>query len=103
MKTGLNVAERLTLMGILPKEGNFVTLRMIRTLADKVGISAKEMVDFEVKEADGRVQWNEKGTAPTELEFLDAEVDLIKKELKRLDSENKLNQNSVALYEKFCG
>ena len=101
MRASLNVGERLTVLNIMPKEGNFVTLRMIRTLINKLAPSAEEITEFEILAENNTVRWNVKGNVPIDFEFADAEVDLIKKELKRMDSENKLPMEVFSVYEKF--
>lgn len=101
MKIELTIIERIRLLSILPKEGNFITLRLIKGLTEKIGFSPQEITDFEIKEENGMVHWNEKGNIPINIEFLDAENDLIKKELKALDSVNKLTMDLFTIYEKF--
>ncbi|MFA6335487.1 MAG: hypothetical protein WCX48_08020 [Bacteroidales bacterium] len=101
MKVGLNVLERVMLLSVLPKEGNFTTLRLTRELQAKIGISAAEYKEFEVQTDEKGSRWNIKGAAPTEIEFADAEIDIIKKQLKELDSKNKLTNDLFSVYEKF--
>ena len=50
MKIGLNVSERMTALSLLPKEGNFATLRIIRELGGKLGVSADEFEAFEIRD-----------------------------------------------------
>jgi len=102
MEVKLNVGERLVTISVLPKEGNFVTIRMIRTLISRLGLSAEEIKSYEVAEVDGNVRWNANGSLSQPFVFADAEIDLIKKSLKKLDEENKLNQDTFLVYEKFC-
>ena len=108
MKVGLNVLERSMILSILPREGNFLTMRLLRDLSAKVGISAQEFIDFEIKtiidEKDptkSHTEWNLKGAAPTEIELVDPEVDVIRKELKALDEKQKLTIELFSVYEKF--
>lgn len=89
------------LLSILPKEGNFITLRLVRDLAAKVGLSAQEITDFEVQTDENGSRWNVKGVAPTMIPFADAELDIIKKQLKELDSKQKLTPELFTVYEKF--
>ena len=103
MKVGLNVSERLSLMGIMPKEDNFVRLKLIRRLVDKVGLSATEITQFGLKQEGMQVTWNEEGKSDKEMEFEEAEVDLIKAELKKLDEQKKLTQQLFTVFEKFVG
>ena len=106
MKVKLNVSERITAMGILPQEGNFVELRLIRELNGKLGLSAEETdllaKDAEFKAENGKVTWNpEKEFPPKELDLRDSEAGLLKIALKRLDDEKKLKQQHFSLYSKF--
>lgn len=103
MKVKLNVGERMIVLGVLPKEGNFVTIRMIRTLISKLGLSAEEIKDYEVVEDNGTVRWNPKKAGESEFEFADAELAMIKKSLMKLDEGNKLTQEMIPVYEKFVG
>jgi len=101
MKIGLNIGERMNVLGVLPKESNFVTLRMINGLIERLGLTAQELQDFEVREADGMIYWNESGSIPIDYEFIQVEIDLIKKQLVELDSKNKLHASMLTIYEKF--
>ena len=101
MKVGLNVAERLTLMGVLPREGSFVTLKLLRGLADKVGLKDEEFKELGVKQSGDKVEWNAKGIEPKEFEFGEKETDIIKEALQELDKSKKLSQQTYSLFEKF--
>jgi hypothetical protein len=101
MKIEMTIPERLYTMGALPKEGSFITLRLVRELNTKLGFSADEITNFEITEEEGLVKWNAMGNDPVEIEFADSELDVIKVEFKKLDSENKLNMNLFSIYEKI--
>lgn len=102
MKVGLNVLERGVLLKILPGEGNFLTLRLIRELTNKLSLSAQEIAEFELVIDGNKTSWNVKGAQPTEIEFGDVEADLIKKKLKELDDGSKMPIQLLTVYEKFC-
>jgi hypothetical protein len=102
MRVGLGIGERLMVLSLLPKEGSFVTLRLIRGLIDRLGLSPEEITKYNIVEEEGNVRWMKEGNEPLEFEFADAETDIIKKELKRMDSENKLPIDLFTVYEKFC-
>lgn len=102
MEKKLNVFERMMLMKILPREGNFATLRLVRDLVHKLGISADEMAEFDVKVDDsGVARWNAKGNEERAIEMKEKEIDCIKEVLLKLDKENKLDMQHYSLYEKF--
>lgn len=97
----MNVGERLTAMTMLPQEGSFVTIQIVRDLSKKLGITAEEYKEFEIKEDNGKVFWNAKGNEDREIELADVEITMLKDALKKLDDANKLTQQHFSLYEKF--
>jgi len=103
MKIGMNVGDRLITMSILPKEGSFVTLKVIRSLMSRLGVTSQEIADYEIVEQDGQVRWNLEGTKPLDFEFDSVELELIRNQLMKMDRENRLNIEVVPIYEKFCG
>lgn len=101
MKVKLDVGERMVVVSILPKEGNFLTLRVLRTLVSRIGLTAEEIKEFGVTQENDRIVWNQKGYELVEFDLADVELDIIKQELKKLDSENRLTQDMFSIYEKF--
>ena len=102
MEKKLNVFERMMLMKILPREGNFATLRLVRDLVHKLGLSAEEMDEFDVKVDDsGLAKWNAKGNEERTIEMKEKEVECIKEALLKLDKSNKLDMQHYSIYEKF--
>jgi len=103
MKIEMNVKERLTVLGLLPKEGNFLTLRLIRDLATKLGLSADEHKEFAIKvnTESNSVNWNAKGNEPKGINFKIKEIELINKALIKLDKEEKLTEVHYSIYKKF--
>ena len=100
----LNVFERLMAMGLLPKEGSYVTLRIQRELTTKLGMSEEELKEFDIKTlGDGKVSWNAKGMEEKEIALGEKQTDMIKDALVKLDTDKKLDQQHFTLYEKFVG
>jgi len=101
--TKLNVPERLVLLMELPKEGDFLTLKLIRELRENISFKEAELKEFELKtKDDGCVSWNiEKGKLEVEISIIEFGEGLIKKTLKKLDENKKLEDKHFTLYEKF--
>jgi len=100
----LEFLERLELLKILPQENNYLTLIIIRNLQDKLGITAEEQELLEIKNLpNGRIQWNPitAKKCTKEISLNKGEIDIIKKELTKLDNAKKLTTNLVDVYEKF--
>lgn len=92
-------------MGLLPKEGNFATLKITRHLQESVGVNSDEYKEFGIKkseEEEGKITWNvEKGSEERPIEIEEAGVDIIKEALRKLSDEGKLTHLQFSLYEKF--
>ena len=102
----LNLVERIVILEILPKENNFVTLKLIRDLMSKLGISAEEHIEFKVKEIKNEngtvnITWNTKGNEDKEIIIGEKESDLIFESLDILDKQKKLTDKHISIYEKF--
>ena len=97
----LNVGERLILMGVLPSENNFLTLKIVRGLVEKLGLKDEEFKEFEIIQEGNNVRWNTLGNDEREIQIGEKETDIIIEALKKLNNENKLTQRHFTLYEKF--
>lgn len=104
MNVGLNVYERMALLNILPREGNILTLRVIRELREKLGLDDGEIKDMVVKLDSGGEKFDEKKASEArEINFKDTEQSIIKTALIGLNETKKLNLQLVSLYEAFVG
>jgi hypothetical protein len=100
----LNFVERLTLLNILPKEGTFLTLRLVRELREMCSPDQDEFTRFEIKQEGDSVRWNEQGnTHLKNCDIGEKMTDLIVEELKKLNDADppKLTDQMFSLYEKF--
>ena len=107
MKLNLVIGERLALAQILPKEGNFLTLRIIKKITEKVSLTETEIEDWQIKSFESSpgttsFSWSPAVKTDTEIEFTDAETDLIRQELNKLDKSGKLTFGNISTFEKFC-
>ena len=98
----LGVSKRLSIESLLPKEGNYVELVLIKDIITKVKMSQKEIADVEMKYVGERIMWNPEKDKEVEIKFTDKELEIIKKALENLDKENKLNLDLIDLYKEVC-
>lgn len=107
MKQNLNLGERFALLGVLPKEGNFATLKVVRKLKESLSLTEEEMKYFEVKQVttksgDTQITWNpKKALEGKDIEFGDFAEDMIGAKLKQMEIEKILEDKHFSLYEKF--
>ena len=100
----LEVQERLALMELLPKEGDYAALRTLRRAREIIAISPDESkeLQFEQKQ-DGILVWDPEAAVGL---VRDIPVDewttgTIKQLLINLENEGKLRDMQLSLYEKF--
>lgn len=102
MKTKLNLPERLVLLDVLPKEGNFLAMRTMRKLRESLALSPEEIDEYEVKIGENRISWNpQKSEFFKEFDFEEYVVGVIKLKLKELSEKEKLEEKHITLFEKF--
>jgi hypothetical protein len=94
-----NVLDRVTLLGILPAEGNYLTYKIVSELKLKLSFSEDDIKNFNIREADGKILWD--GSEDKEIEIGDKAKEVIKESLIRLDKAGKINQYNAPLYERF--
>jgi len=99
----LDAKARLVLTGILPKEGDVITLRLLRELVGKVALSADELQTLEVvsNPITNLTTWNTEADIPREIEFNTKEVEFIMETMNKLAGEKRLPVDALDLYDLF--
>ena len=97
----LTVQERIVAVGLLNPEGDMFWLRAKRALTEKVGLSADEILEYEVKTNDGMVGWNTEKEKDKDVELSEGELVLFVEALKELERTKKLRDEHFSLYEKL--
>ena len=100
----LKAKDRIVLLQIIPKEGDFLTFKAIRALQDELHFADEEVAALSMKQTDeGMLTWDALADAPHEFTFNKSQRDVIEKALVDLNSKGKINADSYDLYEKFVG
>lgn len=97
----LRVYDRLILLNILPKEGDFTTLKIVRKLRESLSFTEEEHKNLEIKIDKGSVQWKTEFDKPKDIQIGEKANDIIVDVLKKLDKDKKLTDDHYGLYEKF--
>lgn len=99
----LKLLDRAMLPTVLPKEGNLVTIRIVKDIVSKVDLTQKDFVSYDIKPLEsGGLTWDNKYNDVTfDIDFTELEVNEIKKALKVLDETNKLNTYLLGLVDIF--
>jgi len=103
MKLKLSVYERLVLLNILPKEGNFITLKIIRQLREDLSFNEKDVKELKlsIDPEKGNATWDVSKDPNKEVEIGREANKVIIEALEKLDKDEKLTQEHFSLYEKF--
>ena len=99
--TEMTVLERLVLLSVLPKEGDFVTLKLVRKLRENLSFDESEIKELNFAQDGDQVRWNEKASIVKRINIGERMSILIYEALKKLDDEKKLREEHFSLYEKF--
>lgn len=100
----LMMGERFSLLAILPKEGDFLTLKTLRELKEMLPPSEEEFEKLEFKkekDTPGAVRWKPENDLPVELDFSNSMLEIIRNILEALDKNKALKETHFSLYEKF--
>lgn len=104
MEYDLHITDRLNILQLLPKEGNFLTLKSVRIARESLALTPEEIKKYEVVQKDNQIHWNvDKATELKKIKIDNIIIDLIKKELRSLDEANKLQEQHFNLYKLFIG
>lgn len=99
-----SITERISLMSVLPKEGDIVTLRILRDLQAELGFSEEELEVLKLVQGAGQVRWDPEGAEAVgqkEIQVGRAARRLVAKTLKSLEKQKKLPLAFIDLYERF--
>ena len=99
----LQVGERLVLLSILPQEGDFTTLKIVRGLRESLSFSEEEHKTYGFKQEDNMVFWATEKDTPKDVPIGEKATDIIVDALKKLNDNKKLRNEHFTLYEKFVG
>lgn len=99
----LTVFERIVLLGILPEQGSFLTLRIVRQLREGLSFTETELKALDLKQNGEQVTWNPTAADPEGTEVIIGEkaTDIVVEALRKLDGEGRLTEQHFTLYEKF--
>lgn len=100
--TNLKLIDRMSVLSVLPSEGRFTDLILVWDIKKKVAITQDEIKEFEIVHDEAGIHWNEKwNTNEFSIDLTDAESDLIKRYIIKLDSEEKLRSEMVGIHKIF--
>jgi hypothetical protein len=97
----LSVLERLVVLKVLPREGDYASLKILTNLRMSLSFTEDEIAAWEIVSfpETGRTMWKIDGEA--EIPIGEKATDMIVAALKKLNQEKKLAVEDMGVYEKF--
>ena len=102
-KVSLNLFERIIVLGLLPEEGNFITLKIVNELKMELSVTEEEYKKAGLYAMEsGGIQAKDWFAVPEkEITFGEVSEGIIVNALKKLDKEMKLRNEHMTVYAKF--
>jgi len=97
----LTLAERFTALDAIPHNGDYITLKHVRDLREKLAPSEHEIKDLGIKADGPNISWDTTKDEPKEIEITEFQLDIIRNGLKALDAKKKLTENHLSIYERL--
>lgn len=99
----LQISERLVLLSILPAEGDYSTLKIVRELRESLSFNEGEHKKYNLRNEEGKIFWNNDAGEPKEIPIGEKAKDIIVNAFKELSEQKKLRIEYMELYERFVG
>lgn len=97
----LGVFDRLILLNILPREGDFTTLKIVRKLREDLSFTEAEHKALQFQQDEGNIKWQSEADKLKDIQIGEKAMDIIVDVLKKLDKDKKLGDQHISVYEKF--
>lgn len=97
----LKAMDRLILLSVLPREGDFTTLRIVQDLRMALSFSEEENKKLQFHRDGDRMVWSIEADASRDIPIGEKAHDIIVDSFKRLDSAKKLQVEQMEMYERF--
>lgn len=93
----LSLKDRLNFVLLFPEKGNIIQQILVADISKKVSLTQDEIKEFELKQEGTVLKWNEEKAKDIEVEFTEAELNLLKEQIKELDSKGEITQAILPL------
>lgn len=101
MEIELSIQERLSLIQILPREGSYDQLVIIKSIKKKLELTQQEIEDAKVVVIDKSIRWDENYQQTATISFTTAEEKILHDHLDKANSSKQLKLTDIRLYEVF--
>lgn len=99
----LKLIDRVILLSLLPQKASFTELLVISDIKSKLVISQQESEELQLKDLpNGQISWSKEASEKVfEYSFSEAEINIIKEQLKKLNDGKELTEQHIGIYKLF--
>jgi hypothetical protein len=108
-KLSLGIKDRLTIPAFFPERSNFVDQILKEDITNKIRITQDDIVavglHYSEPDKDGKqfMMWSKEKEVDKEVEFTDAEIKFLKKQVDRLDKDENLTDDQMKMAKALKG
>ena len=93
----LAIKDRIVMIDLLPEQGGMIDMILIKSISDKVALTAKEITDFSVVQEGNSVKWDQSKDTGVEIHFEMSEIELLKRRVEELDKSKSITMRTFDL------
>lgn len=97
----LSVLERIQFLQLLPEQGNFTDLLHAKNCMKKVEIGSEEAGRLAIRSEGDKVRWNTEEEKPLTVSLTPVELEVIRKQIDKLDKEERIHISMFELVQKL--
>lgn len=85
------------MVDLLPEQGGMIDMILVKSISDKVALTAKEITDFSVVQEGNSVKWDQSKDTGVEIGFEMSEIELLKRRVQELDASKSITMRTFDL------
>ena len=97
----LDVKERLVALNLLPREGTFINLKLIRKAREELSFNEKENKALNFRQKGDQITWDQKINISKKIDLGEVVSLMLIDILGKFDKDGKLREEHFSLYEKM--
>lgn len=99
----LTIRDRIVMPELFPERGGMLEMILVKSIADKVALTSKEITDFSIVQEGDSIKWNQSKDTGVEIEFEKSEIELLKKQVQEMDDNKNITMRTFDLCMKIKG
>ena len=99
----LTIKDRIVMPELFPERGGMLEMILVKSIADKVALTSKEITDFSIVQEGDSIKWNQSKDTGVEIDFEKSEIELLKKQVQEMDDNKNITMRTFDLCMKIKG